>query len=923
MVFVRNDSQIWRQRVPGVRWFKGDLHLHTIDDHLGGRAKVPFGIIGTMGSPEMIASYARRFLQGAVEKGIQVIGVTPHSPRTGAGPETSAVWRIVEEWSNGIDDDGLPFRDKVFAVFPGFEPSLDEGRGGTHLLFLFDPEIGRENYLKAFDLVMGGVSPWPDNQLRMSARSAEDAFDDIRRLREQERAAFDDAKRGWDYIVLAPHIEADKGLLGAQRAQVLQRFPHEEIAGLELGDEQLPEDTIKNRSWLVEGMADHHQSFYHSSDAYSLDTIGNRYTWLKLASPKIEALRQAFIAGESRIRIAYERDANGNLAAISNAPDITMNDRPWLKSITVSGKASFFGHAGEGAPPTRIELSPDLTCLIGGSMTGKSTLLDGLRVYLDAPMPQDDNVKRQVEGRGKTRFLTGSPEVVLECPNGDPTAPEHEQWPAVFYAQSELRSLAQDPEAVEDILGRLVATETLDIKCREELLTQHDHLLHVSAKRIADLAEELGDADQAFVRSEKAAEELAAYADAGVEKLARLSVFLGQWRQQSVSSVNVERKLDELVSAAADLAIPNAKDHLNAEDGYDRVEQVEADLSLRLERIKSLLLSVKEEMSATNAAIGDAVNGLAGHEQDLSTQINRSLAEQGLDGGRINQLQAINDQASQLGANRTTLQGAQTAKSEADRAFDMRRAERRQIVDEQRSAFDRVMERVQEQFGGLILARRANDGRKEPLEDFIKNLSQRGVTRWWNDLSDEQRPTPDELLEAIEADHLGEVGMSPNVQQTFVESLTALKRLELASLRCKDTYVLEFKMDDGSYRPLEFLSGGQRVSLLLTLLLETNDDRPLVIDQPEDELDNRFLFDTLLPALKRLKGRRQIIVATHEANIVVNGDTDQVIHLDATADRGRVANAGAIEEAAIRDAIVRTVDGGNEAFEMRRLKYGF
>ena len=88
-------------------------------------------------------------------------------------------------------------------------------------------------------------------------------------------------------------------------------------------------------------------------------------------------------------------------------------------------------------------------------------------------------------------------------------------------------------------------------------------------------------------------------------------------------------------------------------------------------------------------------------------------------------------------------------------------------------------------------------------------------------------------------------------------------------------------MDDGTYRKLTELSGGQRVNLLLSLLLETDDERPLIIDQPEDELDNRFLLDTLLPALRNLKGRRQVILATHNANIVVNGDADQVIHLEA------------------------------------------
>ena len=160
MAFVRRDAAKWRRDVPGARWFKADLHIHTIDDHPGGRAKFPAGLNGPLGSEATITGYARRFLQGAVERGVQVLGVTPHSPRVGDGPETSAVWRIVEEWNTGVDDDGRPFRDKIFAVFPGFEPSLRDGAGGLHLLFLFDPEIGRDRYLKAFDLVMGGASPW-------------------------------------------------------------------------------------------------------------------------------------------------------------------------------------------------------------------------------------------------------------------------------------------------------------------------------------------------------------------------------------------------------------------------------------------------------------------------------------------------------------------------------------------------------------------------------------------------------------------------------------------------------------------------------------------------------------------------------------------------------------------------------------------
>ncbi len=111
--------------------------------------------------------------------------------------------------------------------------------------------------------------------------------------------------------------------------------------------------------------------------------------------------------------------------------------------------------------------------------------------------------------------------------------------------------------------------------------------------------------------------------------------------------------------------------------------------------------------------------------------------------------------------------------------------------------------------------------------------------------------------------------------------------------------------------------------MLLSLVLESDDPTPLVVDQPEDELDNRFLNDTIIPALHRLKGKRQVIFATHNANIVVNGDADQVIALEADAQHGTAYASGAIENPEVREAILRTLDGGEEAFRLRRAKYGF
>ena len=909
--FVRQNAGKWHDEVPGARWFKADLHIHTLDDHPGGRAKMPPGVTGPLGSAEVIAAYARKFLQSAAEKEIRVLGVTPHSPRL--EPEVSVVWRIVEEWNAGTDDDGEPFRNKIYAVFPGFEPALNNGRAGLHLLFLFDPEIGRHNYLKAFDLAMGGVSPWAKGVLRLSNKSSSDVFQDIREFHGRE------SNRGqaWDYIVLAPHIENEKGLLGALKSQPLEMFEHPEIAALELGDHKLPQDTLRNRPWMGDGMAKRRQAFFHGSDAYKVTDVGQRYTWMKLAKPRIEALRQAFIASDSRIRLAYRRGVEGELTEIPDAPDVTLYGRPWLKSVTVAGGVSFFGGEG-GNGKTRIEFNPDLTCIIGGSMTGKSTLLDGLRVHVGASMPPDAQLRKQVQERGQSVFLGGSPDVRLECPGQDPSDAVGNQWPAVFYTQNELQRLSQQSSTLEEILARLVTAETGGIQERERKLAALDQIVAESAKQLAKLDEDVAETEQACSRAHKAADELAAIADAGIADLDQVARRTQHWRETESHIRELARGLDQLLGAASAVDAP-----WRDEQSADELSSIGQLASARWRRFCDLLRDANDELRGTLSATTEVAQALAEREGSARQDVDRRLAELGLDRARIDEFQALSRQAALLQSYQAAFDSAAALRANAEDNFRDSCKSRRMLIAEQRVAFDRVIEAIAKQFGGRVLVRRINEGNRALLDDFIKKLAQRGISRWWNDLPDESKPGSAGLLESVDADQLSEVGMSPAVEATFRQCLTPAVQRELAVIRCRDRYVLEMKLEDGLLRSLDALSGGQRVSVLLSLLLETDDSRPLVIDQPEDELDNRFLFETVLPALKRLKGRRQIIVATHNANIVVNGDADQVVQLEATATRGRVAAAGAIDEAAMRDAIVKTVDGGDDAFRLRRLKYGF
>ena len=555
---------------------------------------------------------------------------------------------------------------------------------------------------------MGGVSPWRANQLVMSDRDAEQAFAELRHLHGREAGKDADDVR-WRYLTLAPHIDNEKGLLGEEKAQVLERFQHGGIAGLELGDNKLPAETVEGRAWLQEGMREHRQAFFHGSDAYTVHDVGRRHTWLKLASPRIEALRQAFIASDSRMRIGYERNAAGHLTEI-RAPDVTVNERQWLKSVTIRGRASFFG-GKDDSTASRFDLSPDLTCIIGGSMTGKSTFLDGLRVHAGAPLPQDEGIREQVEARARDRFLSGSPEVTLECPGNDPTAPVRDRWPAGFHAQNELQRLAQEPEAVEEILVRLVASETPDIDAREERLSTLDRELRGAVMRFAKLDEDVADAEQAFERSKSAAAALDAFADAGIEDLHLASRDLRDWEDAAQATSELAASLNRVHQAAESLDAPRVDARLAALLRTAGVEESEVEFRARWARLRASVCAARDELAAAQGFTESAVSALVEHERAVRTDVDRKLAALGVDGAKIKEFQGLSRQAALLGSYSATLDQARSVLGRAERGFKTLLGERRKLVALQRAAFDRVINTVRAGFGGRISVRRIKDGR--------------------------------------------------------------------------------------------------------------------------------------------------------------------------------------------------------------------
>jgi len=108
----------------------------------------------------------------------------------------------------------------------------------------------------------------------------------------------------------------------------------------------------------------------------------------------------------------------------------------------------------------------------------------------------------------------------------------------------------------------------------------------------------------------------------------------------------------------------------------------------------------------------------------------------------------------------------------------------------------------------------------------------------------------------------------------------------------------------------------------LALILSSRSNAPLIIDQPEDNLDGEFIYHSLVPVLRMAKGCRQVIVVTHNANIAVLGDAEQIVVLKSTSDRGTIVSRGSIDDPAIRDAACGILEGAKEAFHRRASIYG-
>ena len=185
---------------------------------------------------------------------------------------------------------------------------------------------------------------------------------------------------------------------------------------------------------------------------------------------------------------------------------------------------------------------------------------------------------------------------------------------------------------------------------------------------------------------------------------------------------------------------------------------------------------------------------------------------------------------------------------------------------------------------------------------------------------------PEQLAQLIEENDVaafeGLMAFGSDRSRKILDALREnIDPLELEVTPIEDRIRIELNVSTGpqaNYKDASDLSRGQKCTALLPLLLARR-DTPLIIDQPEDNLDNHFIYETIVDSIVRLKPRRQMIFITHNANIPVLSEADLVVVMNSDGKTGYVERSGTLDQC--RDEVIDLLEGGEQAFALRSERY--
>lgn len=926
----------------GTKWYKCDLHLHTPASKCFHDATV---------TPE-------QWVKEAIDKGLDFVAVTDHNSA---------------EWVELIQAESLI---KGLNVFPGVELTCSEAK--VHILVLFEIGTNRraiEDFLTICRIdsskfgEQDAHSPLTIEQVLQEAKLKNaicipahiDEYSGFEKVAHGTREILFQNDGFLGVQVVHKEFLIDDSKYKKQEALIsVNKFRGVTDDDIAAGKLKITEEKLKEWRNPVTQALKYGKSILTFSDnphseynpKHGLWGMGKRFTWIKMdQKPSLESLRQALLLHQFRIKNDF--DCPGQPY---KTPDT------WIEKIIIKGTE--ISKTGE---IVEIDFSSQMNTIIGSRGSGKSAILQFLRGALkkDSELINLESIDKefkkffQVKTSAKQGVLKPgcTIEVIFNRRNelfkviytqingktnkweifklNTTTGLYDDEQDLSFleildidiFSQKEIYEIANNINSLRDKIDEmspaildqkniLELKKTEYVKLSSGVTSLKNSIIKKSVLKaeILDLENKIKKFDEIGIESE-------------LKNIQNLISDNVQFRNFEQNNTPLRPKFDELIDA-----IRGVK--LNSELFSDETRPI---LNLLIEKINLDIETVALNVEASKNDFNQLVITLNTEIESspwikYKSEIEQSLKikKQTLTDEGVDDIEAIESDINLLAEKKATLENYKKIEEEILKNEGTLSDIKIQYVTERRKLTEKRQEFLADllKYGKVrakVLPYKDFDNLEEQIrhelnsqDTFEKDIEI--ILELWSG-PDPQRSNRG-VFNKISEIHSG-ISAGEEFEKRFSSKLKTLNGEQLDNFDLmfpEDLIQLEYNTTQNTWKPISNASAGQKTVAILTLIMSEG-TKPLILDQPEDDLDNHLIYELVVDQLRKSKETRQIITATHNANIPVNGDSEVIIVMDSESKYLNKKLIGTIEEQNIKNAVCLIMEGGTAAFNMRSKRY--
>jgi len=681
-----------------------------------------------------------------------------------------------------------------------------------------------------------------------------------------------------------------------------------------------------------------------------------------MTQPNLEGLRLALLDGERSV-IRFDK--------VTGNPN-EQHAQIFIERLRV-GEAKYMGNGA----PLEIGFSPWLNAIIGSRGTGKSTLLGFARLALrrqdELGTPEADELRKDFDNFAKiptgrsaqgllklgtwveldyikdgVRFkvqwdqASARPPILQQDATGEFRPVDGDvlrRFPARIFSQKQVFNMASKPQALMAVIDEAIDRASWNLRWKEE----ESRFLTLRAK-MRELENALKDEGRLKGELDDLKRRLAVYESSGHAEIlrdyqlrVRQEQAVNQWLENlALGEKNLGEALKQMTLDAPETSLFDQAKPADAALLSSAAGILQEQTRLRGE-LESLLAKTRQSLDKARELLAKSVWAQAVQKaKDDFLVLERRLKEAGAGdpseyGKLVQQLKLAEQRLGSLEGYRKTFQELTAqAKESLEKLLVIRKTE----LTLRRAEFLKGVVQGNEHVRMKVVSY----GNRDSVIDDLRRLLEH-PTSYQNDfeaLTEELYATlPEnaddttgtlafeaklkEIKDRVRTWAAGGVG-APVQDKRFLVHLAGLKPEALDRLDSwfpEDSLSVEYSPGPGEgFKPLDQGSPGQKTAAILAFLMAYGKE-PLILDQPEDDLDNALIYSLIVQQLRTIKPTRQVIVVTHNPNIVVHGDAEYVLALDFGNGQTWVNTQGGLQEQAVRDKICQVMEGGREAFEKR------